>query len=210
MNRQVPAVVDELLPLVRQFATVDYDIALGGAHAKGTADPASDLDLYVFSQTIPSGARREQLVTDFSAGVDGVCVVECRLRSRQHVDATIAECVAGTVRRDLVTWTTTGFFNHCALSDLQMMVPLDDPVGMLADWKQRIQVDPSRLRRTILREHLPAAAFWPHNFHFNSAVERADVIYTTGIAQPGRSVASPAPDSGWVRRQDAGPAGASP
>jgi hypothetical protein len=105
------------------------------------------------------------------------------LRSRQHVDATIAECAAGTIRRDLVTWTTTGFFNHCALSDLQMMVPLDDPVGMLADWKQRIEVYPKQLRRAILREHLQAAAFWPHNFHFSSVVERADVIYTTGIVQ---------------------------
>lgn len=72
MNLPVQTAVDELLPLVRQFASDAFGIVLGGAHAKGTADPESDLDLYVFSQTILSGDRREQLVADFSARVDGV------------------------------------------------------------------------------------------------------------------------------------------
>ncbi len=30
-------------------------------------------------------------------------------------------------------------------------------------------------------KHLNAARFWPDNFHYKSAVERCDVIYTTGI-----------------------------
>jgi predicted nucleotidyltransferase len=197
------AVVDDLLPVVRRFATSDYGIALGGAHAKGTADPESDLDLYVFSDTILSTDKRVRLLTDFGPPVGGIVSwgddspfvqagtdflhhelhVECWMRSRQHIDSSIAECNAGTVRRDMVSWTTTGFYNHCALSDLQAMIPLEDPVGMLASWRQQIQVYPPRLRRAIIQQHVQAAAFWPANFHYSSAVERTDVIYTTGIVQ---------------------------
>ena len=35
----------DLVPLLRSFCTGDAGIALGGAHAKGAADPESDLDL---------------------------------------------------------------------------------------------------------------------------------------------------------------------
>jgi hypothetical protein len=103
MERSIQDAADALVPLLRQFGTCDYGIAIGGAHAKGTAD---------------------------------------------------AECTAATVRRDLVTWTTTGFYNHCALSDLQKMIPLEDPRVMLAAWKEQIRPYPSRLRASIVQQDL--------------------------------------------------------
>jgi hypothetical protein len=87
------------------------------------------------------------------------------------------------VKREFATWTTTGFYNHCCLSDLTVMLPIEDPFGIIARWKSAVASYPPKLREAIVRHHLPAAGFWPDNFHYLSAIERQDVIYVTGIVQ---------------------------
>jgi hypothetical protein len=87
------------------------------------------------------------------------------------------------VRHDLVTWTVMGFHNHCTLSDVNKMVPVEDPHGILARWKETVSNYPEKLREAIIDRHLPAARFWPDNFHYVSAVERGDLIYVAGIVQ---------------------------
>ncbi len=192
-----------LLPLVRSFSLSEYGIALGGAHAKGTADDGSDVDLYLFATAVRPNEERAQVAAAFSPEVENVVCwgddtlfsqagtdfrfrgrqIECWLRNAAHIAETIAACQAGVVRRDLVTWTTTGFYNHCCLSDVKAMVPLADPTGILARLKSQGAVYPPNLRRSIIGQHLAAARFWPHSFHYHSAVARADVIYATGIVQ---------------------------
>jgi hypothetical protein len=198
--------IQELIPLLRQFARGEYGIALGGAHAKGVDDAESDIDLYLFTrQTLPNNERArlcEQFSRDITelicwgdAREDGAFTqtgsdflyrgrkIECWSRETGSIDAIIGECQRGIVRQDLVTWTVMGFYNHCALSDLRNMQPVDDPFGLLARWKAEVSVYPPRLREAIITRHLGAAKFWPQNFHYKSAVERCDVIYTCGIVQ---------------------------
>ncbi len=199
----VPSIATALLDLVRSFARSEYGIALGGAHAKGSVDDESDVDLYLFATAVRPNEARARLVEAFSPEVERVVCwgadtpfaqagsdfrfrgrqVEVWLRNADRISAAIAECQAGVVRRDLVTWTTTGFYNHCCLSDIRVMIPLADPAGLLARWKGQVATYPPALRRAIIDQHLPAARFWPHNFHYSSAVARADVIYATGIVQ---------------------------
>lgn len=203
LSEKITAMVEILCPLLRQFARGEYALAVGGAHAKQVADEESDLDLYVFAEAVLPNADRTELTQKWSADVRGVSAwgvtapleqcgtdfycnnlkVECWFRNTTRVDHTIDECVEGIVRRDFVTWTTTGFYNHCCLSDLHAMIPIDDPSGILARWKSRIRTYPPKLRKTIIEHHLAAARFWPNNFHYHSAIERRDVIYTTGIVQ---------------------------
>ena len=204
---------EELVPLLRSFcapvlATGEYGIALGGAHAKGVDDPESDLDLYVFARQVLPKAERDQLCRRFSpptfsaqihtitswgedenfiqGGTDfysGAHKVEVWFRQVEYIQGVINECQQGITRHDYVTWTVMGFFNYCALSDLHKMKPLEDPTGILAGWQERIAHYPPALRQRILREYLGAAQFWPENFHYKSAVQRRDVIYTSGIVQ---------------------------
>jgi hypothetical protein len=203
LNAEIQSVVEQLIPLLCQFALSEAGIAVGGAHAKGTDDAASDLDLYVFASDVLTSAERAQRARDFSPEVAKLVSwgdeepftqggtdftyrahkVECWLRNSELIESTLAECREGIVRRDFVTWTTTGFYNHCCLSDLKAMIPVSDPAGLLAGWKLEIAVYPPKLRAAIVRGHLSAARFWPHNFHYDSAIERQDVIYTTGIVQ---------------------------
>ena len=192
-----------LLDLVRSFSLSEYGIALGGAHAKRTADDESDVDLYLFATAARPNEERAHLAAAFSPEVENVVCwgedtlfsqagtdfrfrgrqIECWLRNAAHIDETIAACQAGVVRRELVTWTTTGFYNHCCLSDVKAMMPLADPTGILTRWQSQVAAYPPKLRRSIIGQHLAAARFWPHNFHYRSAVARADVIYVTGIVQ---------------------------
>ena len=196
-------IVGELTPLVRTFSRSDYGIAVGGAHAKGVEDTASDLDLYLFAEEVLTCDNRRRETTDFSSRISHVICwgeddpfeqggtdfeyevgkVECWLRHIDVIEGSIAEGLKGIVRCDRVTWTPNGFYNHCALSDVDSMVVIDDPTGMLAHWKAAIAVYPSRLRGRIISTHLDAARFWPANFHYDSAIQRQDVIYTTSIVQ---------------------------
>jgi hypothetical protein len=193
----------ELLPLIRAFAIGDYGIALGGAHAKGVADEDSDLDIYLFAQAVLPNAERRRLMVEFSSEITDICcwgedtnftqagsdfrfrglLVENWARNSAMIDTIIAECEQGIVKRDLVCWTITGFYNHCCLSDIKVMMPLEDPAGIIARWKERVAVYPPKLRRAIIEQHLAEARFWPENPHYHSAIKRADVIYTTGIVQ---------------------------
>jgi hypothetical protein len=200
--RSVPTeIAQDLLPLLRQFVKGDYGIALGGAHAKGLADAESDVDFYLFAREILSNEERARLCREFGIAPDSITVwgthepfsqagtdfyrsghkIECWLRNSALMSETIAECQAGVVRRDLVTWTVTGFYNHCALSDLCHMQPLDDPAALLAGWQAAVREYPPLLRETIIDTHLRAAQFWPDNFHYDSAVQRGDVIYVMSI-----------------------------
>ena len=199
----IQRILSDLLPLVRQFARGDYAIALGGSYAKGTADDEADVDLYLFARAVLSSEERTRIASAFSPGIESVrswgddvpftdvgtdfCFrghsVECWLRNANHIERSIAECRDGVVRREFVTWTTTGFYNHCCLSDLTVMLPLDDPFGIIARWKSQVATYPPRLREAIVNQHLAAAEFWPENFHYLSAIERQDVIYATGIVQ---------------------------
>ncbi len=203
LNAETQTIGEELMPRFRQFPQAEYGIAVGGAHAKGTADEESDLDIYVFSGAVLPGGQRKELTAAFSPRIERLTSwgdgtpfggggtdfeydglkVECWLRSSEHIDQTICECMDGVVKRDFVTWTPTGFYNHVALSDLNVMIPVDDPSGIIADWKCRLRKYPPKLREAIVRKHLGASYYWPSNFHYSSATVRQDLIYTTSIVQ---------------------------
>ena len=46
-------------------------------------------------------------------------------RGHEIIERAISECQQGIVKREFVTWTTTGFYNHCTLSDISAMIPVD-------------------------------------------------------------------------------------
>ncbi len=196
-------VVRELLPLLRRFCPGEHGIALGGSHAKGSGDQLSDVDVYLFADRVLPGASRRALVLEelgeaaeavswgrdepFTEGgtdfLHRATRVECWLRSTRQVQATIAACRAGEIRREHSVWAVMGFFDHVALADVLAMRIVEDPQGMLARWKAEVAVYPEPLRRAVLGRFMPEAAFWPDNRHYASAVERADVIYVGAIVQ---------------------------
>ncbi len=201
MQPSAMVLVEELIPLLRRLVIGEYGIALGGAHAKGVDDAESDLDIYIFTKDALNNTERARQATAFSSDITQLICwgqenpfeqcgtdfyykgtkVECWMRASAIINRAIADCREGIITRDYVTWTTTGFYNHVALSDLRVMKSVDDPTCLLARWQTAIAEYPPKLREAIIKQHLPAARYWPSNFHYTSAVERQDIIYTTGI-----------------------------
>lgn len=193
----------ELLPLVRRFARGACAVALGGSCAKGHRDAHSDVDLSLFADQVLPGVERDALAAEalgpgaepaswgrddpfVQGGTDFVhrgVRVECWLRSATHVEAAIAECLRGELRREYVGWTVMGFFNHVVLADVHSLRIVDDPGGMLARWKESVDTYPQPLREAIVRRFMGEAGFWPANPHYHTAIERVDVVYTSGIVQ---------------------------
>jgi predicted nucleotidyltransferase len=196
-------IVAELLPLVRRFCAGPCAVALGGSIARGTGDALSDVDVYLFADAVLPGEARSEIVRE-TLGEDARAVswgrdeelveggtdfwhrgrkVECWLRSVASVERAIDAAVRGEVRRDYVFWTVMGFFGHTVLADVRAMRIVEDADGVLARWKARMAEYPEALRLEIVGRYLPEAKFWLENFHYRTAVQRRDVIYTSGIVQ---------------------------
>jgi hypothetical protein len=193
--------VRELLPLLRGWCIGPYAIALGGSYAKGSSDAHSDVDVYLFArEVIPRVARNQNVsqalgVEPASWGQDEPFIqagtdftyrgqsVECWLRNTEQVETSLAASMEGEMHRQYVVWTAMGFFNYVALADVHAMHVVEDPSGLLQTWKKRVSVYPEKLREAILGKFIPEAAFWPRNPHYDRAVEREDVIYTSAIVQ---------------------------
>ena len=201
MTAAPEAVAAELLPLLRKMCAGEYGIAIGGSHSKGSSDALSDVDVYLFAREVLPGAERALRVAAalgceaaswgrdvpfVEGGTDFVYRgqrVECWLRNPERVEATIAACREGRIQRDLVVWTVMGFFNYVVLADVRAMRDVEDPYGFLGRWKEETGSYPERLRSAVVGRFMEEASFWPENFHYATAVERADVFYTSGIVQ---------------------------
>lgn len=193
----------ELVPLLRQISVGPCGMAIGGSYAKGDADALSDIDVYLFAEQVHSGPQRSELIAKTvgadsqvdSWGQDAPFVecgtdfwyrnrrVECWLRNSQEVERTITLCQQGKIRRDYVGWTVMGFFNYVLLADIRTMQIIEDPYATLARWKTDVATYPEPMRQSILHRFMREAMFWPENFHYRTAVERADIIYTSALVQ---------------------------
>ena len=195
--------VNEVIPLLRQFCVGEYGIAIGGSHAKGISDEQSDVDIYLFAKLILPCDQRSALIeheiekpgqvkswgndVEFVEGGTDFWYAgrkfECWLRNVQYVEKTLQMCEQGQVERTFVVWTVMGFYNYVVLSDIHGMQIVEDPYGFLGRWKAQIAKYPAALREAIVGRYLADAQFWPENFHYRSAVERGDILYTSGIVQ---------------------------
>lgn len=198
--------IRELLPVVRRFRTGPgaYGIALGGSHAKGTSDALSDVDMYLFAPEVLPGVKRKEVIADaLGLTPEAISVwgqdipfeqsgtdfrfrgreVEVWIRNSERIESGIGAAKRGEIRREYAIWAVAGFFDHVALADVQTMHIIEDPAGLLSDWKAEVGHYPEALRRALLERFKREIAFWPDNFHFRTAVDRADAIYVSGIVQ---------------------------
>ncbi len=199
----VQAVVDELTPELRRLAVGRYAIALGGSYTKGGHDAQSDIDFYVFADEFAPYPERLALMNELSEPGTGSYLddppaphiwggsfdftyrgfkIEACLRTIEFMDRAIAEPLKeGIIRSTPVVWTPNGFYNFVSLTEAAVMQPLDDPHGVIDAWKQAVIPYPAPFKRAIVSHFWPAAHFWLDNFHYLSAIQRCDVIYTSGI-----------------------------
>lgn len=193
--------IHTLVELLKETTQGKCAIALAGAHAKGTADASSDIDLYVLAEQAKSREQCVELirsiadpgttpwVDDFDAapwggGMDFVyqgTPVEAVGRTLPRMDQVIGDCLKGKFEIIPATWTSNGYYTFIYLCELSFIKPVWDPDGVLAAYQKKVSVYPEPLRRAIMETFLGRAGIWMDNFHYESAIRRGDVLFTTPI-----------------------------
>ena len=157
-------------------------LVLGGSHARGRAQPGSDIDLgLLYSQEAPFSIqelhelakavndRADPVVTDFyewGPWVNGGAWltiagqrVDFLYRSVEHVEQVIAEAEAGQYELHYDQQPPFGFFSGTYLGELAVCVPLFDPQARLYALKRRVAHYPEALRQAVVKDYLWAAEF---------------------------------------------------
>jgi predicted nucleotidyltransferase len=157
-------------------------VVLGGSHARGRAQPGSDIDLgLLYSDAAPFSIQslRElaeavndtpgPVVTDFygwGPWVNGGAWltiggqrVDFIYRSIEHLERVIAEAEAGRYELHYLQQPPFGFFSGTYLGEIAVCIPLFDPDRRLDVLKRRVADYPEALRRALVQDYLFMAEF---------------------------------------------------
>jgi predicted nucleotidyltransferase len=157
-------------------------VVLAGSHARGRAQPGSDIDLgLLYSEASPFSIEsiRElaeavndtagPVVTDFyewGPWVNGGAWltiggqrVDFLYRSLEQLERVIADAEAGRYELHSLQQPPFGFFSGTYLGEIAVCVPLFDSEARLESLKQRVAVYPEALRRAVVHDFLFMAEF---------------------------------------------------
>ena len=152
-------------------------VVLGGSHARGRAQPGSDLDLYLlYSEATPFSTLSivelaeavndtpGPVVTDFygwGPWVNGGAWltiggqrVDFLYRSLEHLERVIAEAEAGRYELHYAQQPPFGFFSGAYLGEIAVCIPLFDPEARLEVLKRRVANYPESLRQAVVQDYL--------------------------------------------------------
>lgn len=202
MEMTVTEKIDTIVELLKQTAASPCAIAIAGAHAKGTADSSSDIDIYLFADLYKPYAERNTLIRSIAdsdkfawisenaedapwgGSMDFTLAgtpVEVNFRTFAMVDHILEDCMNGRFKILPATWTSNGYYTFVYLSELNFIQPVWDPEGRLAAYQQKVRHYPERLRQSILKIFMERAETWLDNFHYDSAIRRSDTLFTSPI-----------------------------
>jgi len=157
-------------------------VVLGGSHARGRAQPGSDIDLGIFySEAAPFSIQSVRelaeavndtagpVVTDFygwgpwvNGGawltIDGQRV-DFLYRNLDQLERVIADAEAGRYEIHYLQQPPFGFFSGTYLGEIAVCIPLVDPQAGLELLKRRVANYPEALRQAVVQDYLFMAEF---------------------------------------------------
>jgi len=152
-------------------------VVLGGSHARGRAQPGSDIDLgLLYSEAAPFSIESVRELAEAVNDTTGPVVtkfyewgpwvnggawlniggqrVDFIYRSLEHLERVIAEAEAGRYQLHYFQQPPFGFFSGTYLGEIVVCVPLLDPEGRLESLKRRVANYPAALRQAVVRDYL--------------------------------------------------------
>lgn len=184
MNQLSPQQRELTSALVQRLSAIQgiHALVLGGSHARGRAQPGSDIDLYLFySEAQPFALESLQHLVEAVNDTPGSTVtpfygwgrwvnggvwltvggqrVDFLYSSLKHVERVLADAEAGRHELDYAQQPPFGFFGPAYLGEVAVGVPLFDPQARLDALKRRVAVYPEALRRAVVQDYLWAAEF---------------------------------------------------
>lgn len=178
-------------------------VALGGSHARGTAQPDSDIDLGLYYEAAqPFDLQRLQALCreldDANAAeatppggwgpwVDGGAWltvggqrVDFIYRELGRVALSVEDALAGRVSLHAQVGHPHGIHGHHYAAELALVRPLHDPTGRLAALQRRLNGYPEALRAALITHYGWQADFWLDGAA--KGLRRGDVHWVQGCA----------------------------
>ena len=143
-------------------------VVLGGSVARGTADPSSDLDLFVFCHDYPSKRFRSEVVAGFQGEgwkqhgnkLDRGILRDCFRGSGHRIDIEHVRVSSyESAVEDVLCRHDTDRDKQSLLGGLLDSRSLHD-TGIIKKWKSRISKYPDGLQRKVLKENLSMSPLW--------------------------------------------------
>jgi len=203
MNNCHENLINELVEALRRMADGPCAIALAGAHAKGCADSQSDLDFYLVLEKPKPYLKRLNTIRKIADSISSIYMskdfdeapyggsidfrykgipVETTVHTLSRLSQRVEECLAGTFEVIPQAWTSNGYYTFIYLSELAFVKPLWDPEGLLAKYQAKAKQYPEKLRKAIIKHFWGRANTWLDNFHYDSAIQRGDILFAAPIA----------------------------
>lgn len=204
MNTEIKAMIDTLTEALRQTVDGRYAIALAGSFAKGNADKGSDIDFFMFVENPKSYEERVKIIQSIADKDKPVWVsesfeesawggtmdffyqgipVETTVRTLSQMNQVLDDCLKGKFEVIPALWTTNGYYTYIYLSELSFIKPIDDPDGILVEYQKKISPYPKKLQQSIVKTFFDRSNMWLDNFHYISAIEREDIMFTGSIVK---------------------------
>lgn len=201
MNTEIQNKIERIVAMLKNTVNDTPTIAIAGAHAKGQADPSSDIDIYLFTDDPKSYTERLEVIRSFCDANTTPWVsqelnmpwggsmdftyegtpVEVVIRLFSHMEQRVFESLLGHIEIIPQTWTSNGYYSYIFLSELSFLKPLCDPNDRLTKMKASVQTYPPKLKAAIIETFMGRAWTWIQNFHYDTAVMRADTLFTAPI-----------------------------
>lgn len=204
VNQEIENMINILESTLKSTINGKCAIALAGSYAKGNADKSSDIDFFMFVENPKSYEERVKIIQSIADKDKPVWVsesfdesawggtmdffyqgipVETTVRTIERMDAVINDCMEGKFEIIPALWTTNGYYTYIYLSEISFIKPIDDPHGIIDGYKDKIKVYPKKLQTAILDCFFDRSNMWLDNFHYISAIEREDIMFTGSIVK---------------------------
>ena len=182
---QIQELIDEFVLIIHKWDVGKYAIAVGGSMGKGTWDNRSDIDFRFYHEAdLPGRDLEPEIWADYDAALDrwrrqGIIVDGIWPRRIDRINSALDRWLDGEIEADEMVWCIWGYH---ILPDIHHQAIIDDPFGVVAGWKRRLQHYPRRLKAALLKKHLASLRYWRRDYHYANKVKRGDVVFLAGLS----------------------------
>ena len=100
-------------------------------------------------------------------------------RRIDKISSALERWLSGDIKAEEMVWCVWGYH---ILPDLHHQMIIDDPYGVVAGWKRRLQPYPQSLKTALLKKHLASLRYWRPDYHYANKVKRGDVVFLAGLS----------------------------
>ena len=182
---QVQELIEEFVLIIRKWDVGKYAIAVGGSQGKGTWDHRSDVDFRFYHEMdLPRPNSEPEMWAEYFSALErwrgkGIIVDGIWPRRIDKINSALDLWLSGEIETDEMVWCIWGYH---ILPDIHHQAIIDDPFGVVAGWKRRLQHYAPQLKAALLKKHLAALRYWRHDYHYANKVKRGDVVFLAGLS----------------------------